>query len=387
MEINKNTSLIIKCLFGEASESEHARLNAWLEESPLNRELYDKLGSAEFLQRAVADDNRALFKREWARLRRQTFGRNRKLRRRRALRIAAAVAVPFIFLAAFFAYDTLRYRESIPMMALSQIHPGSPRAIVTLADGQQMTFTDESLPVVVSSGTTQMVNESSTLSISSSSKDAETTQYNVISIPRGGEYTVKLEDGTVIFMNSESELRIPVRFAGNERRISFRGEGYFEVARDQRRPFIVETQRACVAVKGTQFNLRAYQNEPETVTTLVEGAVDVISDSDNHVKMIPGTQSRVDERGDVIVRTVDVYPFTAWRSGRIYFENERAEHIMKELERWYNCQITFMDEELKDQRFTMDLMRYDQITTLFDLMNKVKNVKYTVEGRQIKLYL
>lgn len=87
-------------------------------------------------------------------------------------------------------------------------------------------------------------------------------------IPRGGEYVLVLSDGTTVYLNAESELMYPVKFRGNDRRVFLKGEAYFDVKRDTSKPFIVEANSLDVRVLGTEFGVRAYQDETCIRTTL-----------------------------------------------------------------------------------------------------------------------
>jgi ferric-dicitrate binding protein FerR (iron transport regulator) len=265
------------------------------------------------------------------------------------------------------------------------IRPGRPQVVVTLPDGEQMVFDDSTNLSVTGQGGTLVVSEGRTVSIAADGRESLAGQYTTFKIPVGGEYTVKLDDGTVVTMNSESELRAPVRFGPGRRKVWFRGEGYFEVAKDPARRFIVETDRAEITVTGTEFNIRSYADENYTATTLVEGSVSVRAGSDARVEMAPGTQARVSDNGSIVVEAVDVYSHTAWKAGRIVFDNARTEEIMAVLRKWYNCEVCYLDESVKERRFTMDLLKYDDITEVLDLMSMV-NIRYTIRGNKVLLW-
>ena len=90
----------------------------------------------------------------------------------------------------------------------------------------------------------------------------------MIQIPRGGEYIVRLEDGTTVYLNSESELRIPVHFGKDERLVWLTGEAYFSVKHEKDRKFVVRTNKADIAVLGTEFGVRVYSGEDELLSRI-----------------------------------------------------------------------------------------------------------------------
>lgn len=383
MQIRVIKQLLFKDILGQISSEDKIRLDEWLGESEENRVLYDRLRSTPFLETAMTDDNRSLRSRMWREIVRQTGAGRRYLLRRRAIRIAAGVAVPLIIGAVWLTADLFR-TETENRISMMDIRPGSPKVVVTLSNGEEMTFGENERIAVMREGTTTLVNEGNTVSLTTQNYEPDDDEYTVYKIPRGGEYAIKLADGTIVHMNSESELRAPVKFGRGERVVYFRGEGYFEVTKDKHRPFIVKTARAGVEVLGTEFNVRAYDDEEGMFTTLVSGAVNIVDGLGSRVPMTPGTQATVGAHGEIVVRTVDTYPFIAWKSGRIVFDNARTEDIMKVLKRWYNCDVYYGDDAVKERRFTMDILKYDDITEILDLMSMV-NVSCTVRGNEVYL--
>ncbi|MFR7879372.1 MAG: FecR family protein [Butyricimonas paravirosa] len=112
----------------------------------------------------------------------------------------------------------------------------------------------------------------------------------------GGEYTV-LADGTTVYLNAESELRFPKQFRGKNRKVYLTGEGYFDVQRNEKQPFIVEAQQVEVRVLGTSFGVRAYTKEENVLTTLIQGRVNVEADG-QQVELNPGQQADFNRGND-----------------------------------------------------------------------------------------
>src|SRR5690606_32807601 len=118
-------------------------------------------------------------------------------------------------------------------------------------------------------------------------------QFNTIKTPKGGQYQVRLSDGTRAWLNAEASIRIPLSFSGKERAVSITGEAYFEVSENRNHPFIVDASGVKVKVLGTHFNIKAYPDEREIKTTLTEGSVKLIY-KDKEALLKSGEQGRID---------------------------------------------------------------------------------------------
>ena len=187
-------------------------------------------------------------------------------------------------------------------------------------------------------------------------KNNTKVEYNTIMIPRGGEYQVELSDGTKVWLNAETQLRIPTAFVGTERRVFLKGEAYFDVTKNDKQPFIVETDLGEVKVYGTQFNVKFYPEEKEIKATLVEGNIGFKSEEVAELKIKPGYQLRLAEGAKKPeVKPVKIYNEIAWKNRMFCFESERLESIMLKLERWYNVDIIFEDSGLKKFKFSGNL--------------------------------
>jgi transmembrane sensor len=158
---------------------------------------------------------------------------------------------------------------------------------------------------------------------------------------RGKGYKVTLSDGSQVWLNAQSIIKFPPVFAGNERMIDISGEAYFEIAKDSLRPFKVRTQNTTVEVLGTKFNVNAYADEPSVRTTLLEGSVRILAGSTNR-KLTEGQQIAVAENGEMgPTRPVDVRKVVAWKLGIYHFANDDIETILRQVERWYNVEVTY----------------------------------------------
>ena len=218
----------------------------------------------------------------------------------------------------------------------------------------------------------------------SSQAGTEAPVYNRVSTPRGGEYTIVLEDGTRVSLNAQSELRYPVAFNGKTREGQLMGEAYFEVAPDAEHPFIVKTEGMNIRVLGTTFNVCAYR-EGKARTTLVEGKVKVRAGQQEHV-LAPGQQLSRSRDGQVEVREVDVSNYTAWRNQRFVFEDYSLEEVLYQLERWYNVTFFIRNESARELRFTGDLPKYEHLDKVLEKLELVTYIRFVQEKDVITVY-
>ena len=207
--------------------------------------------------------------------------------------------------------------------------------------------------------------------------------YNTIQVPRGGEYSLTLADGTRVWLNSQSSLRFPVAFRGEERRVQLTGEAYFEVTPGRKR-FIVETKSVAVRVLGTAFDVNAYEDETVIRTTLVRGKVEILAGGKEACVLQPGQQSVVERAtGKTGVLQVNTSLYTQWKDGRFVFRDHTLEDIMRTLARWYDMEYEFVDPGLQQQRFYGVINRFEDVKGLLAQFEKTGKVKFEYEGNRV----
>ena len=381
MEFDRLKKIIVKDILGSASGEERRLLDEWRNQSEEHRRLYEKLVSGSFLEKAVSDNNKALRRREWKRLEARIVRRRGRSVRLIRFRVVAAVCILALGIGAVGLWSNSRQDRGGSPLAGS-IRMGSPKAIVELAGGQQFLFNKDTTLRLEAQGI-QLVSSRDTLDIIQPVIAGERgEEYNVVRIPHGGEYITRLPDGSVVHLNAGSELKVPVYFGTESREVWLRGEGFFEVVHRENLIFTVHTDKADISVLGTEFDVRAYTDEKEVVTTLVQGAVGV-SSGRTYDRLKPGEQARIAGKGDIRVAEVDIYPFIAWKNGRMVFENERLEKIMAELQRWYDFELFYADPDVKEMHFTIDILKYEEISKVLNLMERMNKVKFTQKGRTV----
>ena len=159
------------------------------------------------------------------------------------------------------------------------------------------------------------------------------------------------------------------------------GEVCFDVAKNEKQPFVVHANKAEVTVLGTLFNVEAYSDEKTVTTTLVHGKVQVVQGSESYV-MEPDEQVVIDE-GRFTVKKVVAEDFVRWTSGVFSFTGTSLETIMDKLARWYDVEVFFQDSSLKDLHITLEVRRYDNIADILTKMEKMGLIQFDISNRTI----
>ncbi len=306
------------------------------------------------------------------------------------IRVAAILiffsAVSFYFL--FNKYHKVTDQDNLTVAKSAQILPGSAKATLTLANGKVILLDSAADGLLTKSGRTivnKAHNEGLVYSTETNNHPTITntdTVYNTLTTPRGGEYKVKLPDGTNVWLNSSSSLSYPVEFAGNERHVKLTGEAYFEVAKNKGKPFYVCVNNVCVKVLGTHFNIAAYTDDAELTTTLLEGSVLITKNSKQRL-LKPGQQAIVKNNTDLInISDASINQVMAWKNGYFVFNDDNINTIMKKLSRWYDVDVEYQGS-FENQRFGGTFYRSKGITELLNNLEKIGKVHFKITGRRI----
>lgn len=250
---------------------------------------------------------------------------------------------------------------------------------VIAADGSKTILDKEGKVVGVQNGTN--------LNYSNKEKEKipERLVYNKLTIPFGKVFQIVLSDGTKVHLNAGSSLRYPVHFIkGKNRMVFLEGEAYFDVEKNPKQPFIVNTDNMNIEVLGTKFNVSSYPEDSSINTVLVEGSVSIgSSDTLNlaqNILLKPGNKADwKKQNGKVNIKPVDTAIYTAWIDGKIVFEHMKFENILKKLERHYNVSINNTNTTLSRETFTasFDIETIEQVLTSFS-----KNYQFNFEIKE-----
>lgn len=376
---------IARHLSGEITPEESSRLETWLKESDAHQALFqkicDELNYKQYLEKRKSFDANA----GWEEVNRRIKKKNRRTVYMNVLRYAAIILLPVLFVTLSINYSPVIPSLEHDILATPTILPGEAKAILTLDDGQTVYLDKNAVDQKqVQLSNTKIQVDSTTLNYRLAKKEAvqNSPVYNKVEIPCGGEYTLVLNDGTKVSLNSMSSLRFPVVFGTGSREVELTGEAFFQVT-PSKQPFIVHTRGMKIEVLGTIFNISAYPGE-EYQTTLVSGSVKVNSGNGESLILKPSQQALLSVgSGEMQVRTVDVSFYTSWVNGKIYFKDQRLEDIMKILSRWYGIEVKYANENIKNMRFGCHVDRYSEITPFVELLEATKNVKVSINNKTI----
>lgn len=288
----------------------------------------------------------------------------------------------------YFHKDKKAGITNAPQVVVNDIGPGGNKAVLILSNGKKISLTDASNGAIAKQGGNVITKASDGKLVyvpSNQNVSAPSVEYNTVQTPRGGQYQVRLPDGTNVWLNAASSLKYPASFANAEdRKVELSGEGYFEVARDKEHPFIVKTAGQEVRVLGTSFNISAYSDESRASTTLIEGSVKVRDlYTGNQRLLMPGEQANVFENsGRIEVSDVNPGDIIAWKSGYFIFDNKDITSIMKVISRWYDVDIIYKSPDT-GERFGGTFSKSSNLSDILKNLEKLGKNQFKVSGRRI----
>ena len=262
------------------------------------------------------------------------------------------------------------------------ILPGTQKAILVTGEGKTVNLNPETADVEIGEGVKAKNSNHGLIYSDTLTAGIEDTENQLI-VPRGGEYAIVLSDGTRVWLNSASELKYPVHFAGDMRRVYLKGEAYFQVAHDRQKAFIVVTDDIEVKVYGTEFNINTRVAD-YVQTTLVRGAVSIKTERSAEKMLKPDQLAQFNRlTGETEIKNVDVSNYIGWKSGVYIFEDKSIEQIMDELSLWYDIEVFFRNNTSRNRHFSGSLPRYREIDDMLKVIEKTSHVRFEVKGKTI----
>ncbi len=359
-----------------ATEKEKLKLERWLQEVPDRREELKRIKIGLGTNPIESPDMEEMWKEFQRRLPCQ------KRRSRSVLRYAAILALPLCV--ATWMYFEFRTVAPAPVAEFSaNITPGKYKARLILGDGRKVDITKETEINIQDEGGIRISSVGSTLryNVPVDSAVQNVCPYNTLTVPVGGEFAIQLSDGTKVWLNSGSKLKYPVVFQGSQREVEMEGEGYFEVRKNELMPFVVRVNDISVRVLGTAFNVSSYRRQ--TVTTLISGKVCLFKGKEQ-VVLQPGEQAvALAETPGFDIRKVNARNYALWKDGIFWFENEDLNTILENLARWYDVEVFYVNPELKELRFSVEMKRYESIETVLRKIEYTRKVRFMLRGRTV----
>lgn len=363
-------TLVRKRIDGNCSAEEAKRLERWMRGDKERRRFVES--AFHYYESDVPEVDEARIELAWRR-----FVRRRASRRHaRLLSLSAGFAASLIL-----ALWLLSPTESLSDRA---IEPGSAKALLTLSSGQEIRLEKGQAERMTEGEIALSVKEEGVLAYQDTLGEGyDELIYNKLKVGRGGEYQVVLADGTEVWLNSETELEYPVRFVGGKREVRLKGEAYFRVWADSLHPFVVNVAGGVeVEALGTEFCVNTHEGD-KVQAVLVEGRIGV-DRGGRGVRLWPNQLAVYDNKRDVIdVTEVDVRKYVAWKDGDFVFSDDRLEDVMDELARWYDCEVFYEREYVKEIRLSGDIKRYEQVEQFLHFVELATGVDFNVKGRVI----
>lgn len=369
MEISR---LIAAELAGTNTAGGREELDAWLAEDPAHRAEYEAIAAG--LRGAdgrYADRKRVA--KEWA-------GFERRVRpvRLRVISVLRYSAVAAVMVAAVLLVRNISGEK--PGMTAA----GEGEISLVLNNGDRLALDNDDCRILSSRNGVRVVLQEDALVYDVEQEGDGIAGLDTLVIPNGRNIALRLADGTKIWLNAGSRLVYPPVFPDSCRQVEILGEGYFEVAHDAQRPFVVEAGGVEIRVLGTSFNVSSYDNTIET--TLLEGSVELTC-GEERVRLAADQQAVWNGAGGTFsVREVEARNYALWREGIFWFEDADLASIMGELTRWYGMTVVYRNPELRWLRFSVELERYDDIELVMNKIKLTKRVDYEIKGETIELF-
>lgn len=377
---NKIDEKLLAYLLDELDDVGREEVELWLEESERNREYFREF------QRIHLELQWGVYARE---VKSDFNVMRKKLRKRSSLRIWYGVAAAMVILLSvggMLLWDSEKVEEkSVQVAKKKTIQPGKSQAILVLSSGEEVAMGNVAQQLEEKDGTSVVVSETGRISYEAAEGNEVTAKdttrvMNRLVIPRGGEFNLTLSDGTRVWLNAETELRYPVQFNGKERVVYLKGEAYFEVAKNKKKPFLVQVDDMSVKVYGTEFNVNTYD---KIETVLVTGSVSM-NQGGKEVLLKPNQKGLFDPAsGKIMVEDVDVLAYVSWKNGDFIFRNESLNSIMDKLSRWYGLEVLYQDARLQNVRLSGNLKRYKDVRELFVSFEKISDARFKVQGNKV----
>lgn len=217
-------------------------------------------------------------------------------------------------------------------------------------------------------------------------ESSKSQQYNTIIVPPGQRINLILADNTNVWLNANTTFRYPSKFARKNREVFLDGEAWFDVSKNKKKPFIVKTDQGEVRVTGTTFNLEAYSEYKNFVTSLFEGSVDIYQNNAKLATLKPNQKGML-QNDRYFISTIDNTDEYLWRNGLIAFNNMKLEDILLELEKYFDIQIEINTKKLPQHRYTGKFRQADGVDYALRVLQKSIHFSYNRDDEKQIIYI
>jgi ferric-dicitrate binding protein FerR (iron transport regulator) len=204
--------------------------------------------------------------------------------------------------------------------------------------------------------------------------------YDLVEADAGNQKTQLLADGSTVYLNGDSRLKYKINSEANERKLYLEGEAFFDVARDESKPFVIGLEDSKVQVLGTSFNIQAYPEDKLISTSVITGRVAFEASKAESLILVPGNKGVINKnRNSIDKLDVDNSKDIAWMGKALYFENTSLSEMSKSLYRMYGVTIKMIDGSLEDLRITAKF-KNENINEIFKILEMTNEFSYSIEG-------
>lgn len=364
-----------------ASEEEKNELWDYINDPVFANEIDELIGE----DYARPHQERGLSNQQKSAILQNVFKRKTQVRPTRASlwpRLIAAASILIIIGIGLYFYHADQKNEQ-ETAYLQDVPAGKNKATLTLANGQKISINDaDTGNIARQSGTQISKTADGQIIYKNLTHKSDQIEYNTLTTTRGEQTRLRLPDGSVVYLNAASSLKYPTSFANLKNRlVELSGEGYFEISKDKKHPFIVKSAKQEVEVLGTHFNINAYSDEAAVKTTLLEGSIRLAAI--NHSEILKPNEQAMLSNNRIAVNQIDPEETIAWKNNEFLFRNDDFKANMRKIARWYDVEVIYETNAPENFRFGGFLSRSRNLSVVLRLMEKTGAVHFRIDGRKV----
>jgi len=380
-EYVKAAELISKYIQGNISAVEYNELMDMVKKYPTLRSwMTNQDLPLEEINKRLTDYQKIDIEKDWQSVREKYHHNTKRKIGYRTWWVAAASIVIICGVAgSFFLKKQEENRLTENVGKTMEVAPGRTLATLTLSDGTITVLEEQEEDIIVDG---KMILPISGPTLDYRAAENATVQHHKLQVPLGGTYHLQLADGTKVWLNADSELEFPSAFAGDERKVTVRGEAYFEIAKDATKPFKVLVGETEVEALGTAFNINTHLYKEKIKTILTEGTIKVSTPIDN--KIIEPGYATISGGGNIEVGKADLEEALAWKEGYFYFDSKQLKEVLDDIARWYNIKLD-IQVPLADKRYVGGIKKSESIGAVCAVLSDLTPYKITIEGKKLRV--
>lgn len=219
-------------------------------------------------------------------------------------------------------------------------------------------------------------------------KTASPIAMNKIVVPPGQRVNIILSDGTNVWLNACSEMIYPGSFTQESRNVSLKGEAYFDVSKDAKHPFVVQTKKCDIKVLGTKFNVQADEQDNEFSAALLEGSIELTDKikPDAKIQLSPMTKAEW-KNGEMVIDSIRNLDDYRWKEGLICFENIRFADLMERFEKTYDIRIIIQNKKLNDYKCSGKCRISDGVDFILQVLQRSTHFTFSRNDDNTVIYI